>query len=64
MSEITVNVFRRVDSNTGKYRKFFEAQWTDPITGRKRTRSTGKTTKSEAKDVAAVIKNDLRNGKY
>jgi integrase len=64
MHAVNVIVFRRVDSNTGRLRKYFETQWTDPVTGRKRTRSTGKTTEAEAKKAAAVIEHDLRNGEY
>lgn len=64
MTDLNVIVFRRVDSNTGKPRKFFEAQWTDPVTGKRKTRSTRKSTKSEAQKAAAVIEHELRTGKY
>lgn len=40
-------------------RKYFEAQWSDPVTGRKRTRSTEKTTRKEAERFAAKLETQL-----
>lgn len=53
---IRVIVFRRSG------RKFYEAQWKDPITGKKKTRSTKKTTLREAERFAAKLEHELVNG--
>ncbi len=50
---IAVCVFRRAD------RMCYEAQWRDPVTGRKRTRSTGEVTRGSALRVAARIAVEL-----
>ena len=58
MNEIHVTVFRR------EGRRFFEAQWGDPITGKKKTRSTGKDRKRDAERVAGELEAELRDGRY
>jgi integrase len=45
-------------------RKYFEAQWVDPVTGLKRTRSTGKIRRRDADRFAAVIEKELQDGTY
>lgn len=45
-------------------RKFYEAQWTNPITGRKETRSTKKATRRDAERVAARIEDEIENGTF
>lgn len=45
-------------------REFYQAQWKDPVTGKKKTKSTGKATKREAERVAAVIEKDLNEGTF
>lgn len=42
MKRINVIVFKPAD------RSFFHAQWIDPVTGKKKTRSTGKSVKRDA----------------
>ncbi len=56
--EIRVTVFRRAG------RKFFEAQWVDPVTGKKKTKSTGKERKRDAERVAGELESELRDGRY
>lgn len=53
---IRVRVFLR------SRRKYYEAQWADPVTGRKRTRSTGKTTRKDAERFAAKLETQLEEG--
>ncbi|MBD3672899.1 MAG: site-specific integrase [Planctomycetaceae bacterium] len=53
---IKVRVFKRSD------RKYYEAQWVDPITGRKKTRSTKKTSQRDADRFAAKLEDELING--
>lgn len=55
---ISVCVFKR----TG--RKHFEAQWIDPVTGKKKTRTAGKATKRAAERAVAVIEAELRAGRF
>jgi integrase len=55
---VKVRVFHRAG------RKFFEAQWSDPITGKKRTKSTGKTRRSEAERVAAKLESAIEEGRH
>lgn len=50
---MNIIVFKR----TG--RKFFEAQWKDPVTGKKKTRSTKKTTRRDAERFAALLEKEL-----
>jgi integrase len=45
-------------------RKFYEAQWRDPITGKKKTRSTKKAKKRDAERIAAVIEAEIRDGRF
>jgi len=56
MNGIRVIVFKR------KNRKFYEAQWEDPITGKKRTRSTKQTTLRDAERTAAKLEEELLGG--
>lgn len=56
--KVRVRVFRRSG------REFFEAQWTDPVSGKKKTRSTGKATKKEALRVAARIESEIEDGTF
>lgn len=56
--EIRVTVFRRSG------RKFFEAQWVDPVTGKKKTKSTSKDRKRDAERVAGELESELRDGRY
>ena len=44
-------------------RRYFQARWIDPVTGKTKTRSTGKTTRREADRKAGEIQADLRAGK-
>ena len=44
-------------------RRFFQAQWIDPVTGMKRTKSTGETQRRSAERVAARIEDQLNGGK-
>lgn len=53
---IRVIVFKPAD------RKFFQAQWTDPETGRKRTKSTGTSIKRDAERWAAKLEGELKDG--
>lgn len=55
---IRVRVFRR------EGRPYFEAQWEDPVTGRKKTRSTKKTIKRDAERFAAKLEDELARGVY
>jgi len=56
--EIKVSVFKR------EGRKFYEAQWVDPVTGKKKTRSTKKKKKRDAVMVAGKIEAELREGRF
>lgn len=56
MAEIKVTVFRP----TG--RKYFQVQWVDPITGKKKTRSSGTNIKREAERFAGKLQDDLNSG--
>lgn len=58
MSRFRVCVFKP------KGRNYYQAQWSDPETGRKKTKSTGQTKKRDAERVAAVIEKELREGSY
>ena len=59
MSEITVKV-----SSYGKNRKYLMMRYTDPVTGERKARSTGTTSKREAERVAAKWEAELREGRY
>ena len=52
----SVIIFRRSG------RKFYEAQWIDPITGKKKTQSTKTTKRREAERFAARIEHKLNSG--
>lgn len=56
--ELKVRVVRR----TG--RKYFQAEWDDPTTGKTLSKSTGKTTARDAHKVATQIEQELRDGTY
>jgi hypothetical protein len=58
MKPISVSVFRPDG------RAFFQAQWNDPITGRRKRRSLGTAVKREAERVAGTIEKELRAGTY
>lgn len=53
---LNVIVFKR--SN----RIYFECQWVDPLTGKKKTRSTKKTTRRDAERFAAKLEHELIHG--
>lgn len=44
-------------------RRFIEAQWEDPVTGLKKTRSTGTAIRREAERFAAKLENEISDGK-
>jgi integrase len=44
-------------------RKYYYAQWIDPLTGKKRTETTGTTTKRDAERAAGEIENRVNNGR-
>lgn len=53
MSHIGMTVFKR------EGRKFFECQWVDPTTGKKRTKSTRETSESKARQFAGRLQAEL-----
>ena len=53
---IRVTIFKRAD------RPYFIAQWTDPISGKPRLRSTGHKVERDAERWAARLENDLNDG--
>lgn len=55
---IKVWVFKRAG------RTNYEAQWVDPVTGLRVTRSTGTGVRSKADKFAAVLESDLNSGRY
>ncbi|GAB4146511.1 MAG: hypothetical protein Tsb009_19190 [Planctomycetaceae bacterium] len=55
---IAVTVFRT------KQRKNYQAQWTDPVSGRKKTRTTGTPIKREALRYAGKLESELNAGTY
>lgn len=55
---IRVCIFRRTN------RKCYEAQWTDPLTRRKKTRSTGKDRRRDAERFAAKLEQELNDGTF
>ncbi len=57
-TRISVRIFRR----TG--RKNYEAQWTDPLTGRKKTRSTKTSIKRDAQRFATRLEDQIRAGEF
>jgi integrase len=57
-SAINMTVFRRSG------RKFFECEWVDPITGKRRTRSTKKTTKTQADRFAWDLEKEIIANRY
>jgi integrase len=57
MKRIRVIVFKPAS------RPFFHAQWTDPITGKKKTRSLGTNIRRDAEREAAKLVDDLRNSR-
>ena len=57
-STINMTVFRRSG------RKFFECEWVDPITGKRRTRSTKKTSKSQADRFAWDLEKEIIANRY
>ncbi len=58
MDEIRVTVVRFGD------RRHLQMQYVDPLTGKKKTRSTGETTQREAERAAAKWESELREGRY
>lgn len=58
MKAIKVIVIRR------KGRPYFEAQWTDPVTGKKRRESTGSDRRRDAERFAATIERELHEGTF
>lgn len=58
MNRISVCIFKRAG------RKFYEAQWADPETGRKKTRSTGTDRKRDAERFAGNLERELRRGTF
>lgn len=55
---IRVRVFRRAG------RQHFEAQWTDPVTGRKKTRTTENASRKDALKVAGKLEAELNAGTF
>jgi integrase len=55
---IRVTLIRPVD------RKFFQAQWDDPVTGKTKTQSTKTTTKRDAERFAAKLEVELNSGEF
>lgn len=53
---IRVRVFKR------RTRKHFEAEWTDPVTGQQRRKTTGESTRRGAERFAAELEDDLNAG--
>lgn len=53
---IRVRVFKR------RTRKHFEAEWSDPVTGQQRRKTTGETTRRGAERFAAELEDDLNAG--
>lgn len=45
-------------------RKFFQAQWDDPVTGKTKTKSAKTTIRREAERFAARLEDELNNGTY
>lgn len=58
MKAIKVIVIRR------KGRPYFEAQWVDPVTGKKRRESTGSDRRRDAERFAATIERELNEGTF
>ena len=58
MNRISVIVFKP------EGRPFFQAQWTDPVSGRKKTRSTKTNIKRDAERFVASLEKDLNDGTY
>ena len=58
MESIKVLVFKRDG------RSYFEAQWKDPVTGLKKTRSTGKDRRRDAERVAGQWEKELNEGTF
>ena len=58
MKRINVIVFKPAD------RPFFHAQWVDPVSGRKKTRSTETNIKRDAERFAGNLEKQLRDGTY
>ncbi|EAQ79709.1 tyrosine-type recombinase/integrase [Blastopirellula marina] len=58
MEDIKVLITQRDD------RKFWQAYYVDPITGKQKFKSTGETSKREAERAAAKWEQDLREGRY
>ena len=53
---IAVRVFKRSG------RKFYQAEWTDPVTGKLRSKSTKQSTKRDAERFAAKLEEELLRG--
>ncbi len=47
-----------------KNRKYFECQWTDPVTGKTRTKSTKTAKRREAERIAGALEADLNSGRH
>jgi len=58
MKRIRVIVFKPAD------RPFFHAQWTDPVTGKKKTRSLGTNIRRDAEREAGALEKELRAGTH
>lgn len=56
--KIRVRVFQRSG------RRCFEAQWSDPLTGKKKTRNTYQTTRKEAIRFAAKLEAEIEEGRF
>ena len=61
---LTVSVIRRMQTKDGKKvpRKYFEAEWTDPKTGRRKRQSLKTAERREAMKLAGQLERDLRDG--
>ena len=58
MNEIRVTVYRPAS------KKFFQCQWIDPVTGRKRTKSTGTNIRRDAERFAGSLQQQLEEGTF
>lgn len=56
MADLAITVFKPAG------RKFFLVQWRDPVTGKKKTRSTGEARKREAERKAGTMLKDITEG--
>lgn len=58
MNEITVYVYKPADRTT------YLCEWTDPVTGKRRRKSTGTAPKRDADRFAGKLEDDLQAGRF